>query len=140
MTGAPEKYVGNGGIGVPCSQFAHTRCPARRYSASLWDAVSAYSSRSDNPACTAGSGHRLNRRRLRYGRPAGPSAVPPPRPRPGWCGFAAKADADARDLIARRACSGPGDASRVTASLPPARYVQMRLMNVRQAQLTKTLD
>ena len=50
MTGAPEKYFGYGGIGVPCSQLAHSRCPARRYRASLWDAVSAHRSRSDKPA------------------------------------------------------------------------------------------
>jgi hypothetical protein len=50
MSGAPEKYFGKGGMGVPCSLFAHSRCPARRYRASLWDAVSARSSRSDNPA------------------------------------------------------------------------------------------
>src|SRR5690348_1273890 len=133
MTGAPEKYFGNGGIGVPCSQFAHSRCPARTYKASVWDAVSAFSSRSDNPACTASttsSGHRLRRRDLRAlarGRASG----------------RALANSSVRAVVSpvrllREDESGrqgpdraegvlvPGDVSRVIAGLPPARYALMR--------------
>ena len=50
MTGAPEKYDANGGTAAPCSQCAHSRCPAHKYSASSWNAVSARTSRSDSTA------------------------------------------------------------------------------------------
>ena len=29
-TGAPEKYAGNCGSGLPCSRCAHSKCPAHR--------------------------------------------------------------------------------------------------------------
>ena len=52
MTGAPEKYEENDGIAAPCSQCAHSRCPAHRYAASSMNAVSAPSKRTESSACT----------------------------------------------------------------------------------------
>src|SRR5437588_8242505 len=52
MTGAPEKYVGNGGMGVPCSKCAHSRWPAHKYKASSVNAVLLFTSCSERTACT----------------------------------------------------------------------------------------
>ena len=50
MTGAPEKYEAKSGTATPCSQCAHSRCPAHKYSASSWYAVFDHTSRRDRPA------------------------------------------------------------------------------------------
>jgi hypothetical protein len=59
------------GIGVPCSQCAHSRCPAHRYRASSSNAVFDHTSRSESPACTtstATSGQRMCPRQRSPGR------------------------------------------------------------------------
>ena len=60
MTGAPENHVAKTGTGAPCSQCAHSRRPAHRYSASSWKAVLDQNIRRLSAAWTirmASSGH-----------------------------------------------------------------------------------
>ena len=48
----PGKVIRKRRTEAPCSQCAHSRCPAHKYSASSSNAVSARTSRNDSPACT----------------------------------------------------------------------------------------
>src|ERR1700733_9454408 len=98
--GGPEKTFGRTGSVVPCSQWAHSRCPAHKYWASLVFAVLDQTRRSDRTACAiriAASGQGTDR--IRPGRATaarlvpsgvGKLAVAPPAPtligvaRPRW--------------------------------------------------------
>ena len=113
MTGAPEKYAANGGTGAPCSQCAHSRCPAHRYRRLILErGVGAHQPQRQ---------HRLHRQHQQQRPPAAPTAAAAPArpaPAPGrGRGVSAPPDVSA---AGRSPPVSPPPAGHVGIGIPPA--------------------